>query len=232
MERLLYVDGNTLSAEFVEKPWIKNSYLRFRDGKLIVTSRSRRAGEKLVSKYMPWISRHYRETNDYTKLFERGSIFYRSMRYNVRHVASQSRPKADLDGDTLVIYSRDGAGAEKLIDRMIRHETERAAAEIAERKAKQIGVVFREIKARKYRKWGACNRDGTITVNYCISMLPYELQEYVVSHEVAHLRHMNHSKMFWATVGTLCPDYRMLRKRLRNYDSARRQVYMPVANLA
>ena len=98
----------------------------------------------------------------------------------------------------------------------------------AEEKAALIGVQFREIKVRKYRKWGACRSDGTITINYCLSMLPAELQEYVVSHEVAHLRHMDHSKAFWGVVAELCPGYMERRKQLKCYDNRRRQVYLPM----
>lgn len=232
MDRLLEVDGNQVIAEFVEKPWIRNSYLRFRDGRLIVTSRNRRAGERLVSRYMPWISRHYREISSYIRLFDSGSVFYRSRRYAARYVAAESRPRADVDGGTLVLYARDFDAAERLLDRMVREDTERSAREMGMQKASLLGVAFKDIKARRYRKWGACRSDGSITINYCTSMLPRELQDYIVSHEVAHLKHMDHSKRFWEAVGTLCPDYRALRKRLKDYDSTRRRIYTAATNLA
>ena len=48
--------------------------------------------------------------------------------------------------------------------------------------------------------------------------LPDELLDYVVVHELSHRRHMDHSSAFWAEVGTYCPDYRTLRKNLKQYS--------------
>jgi hypothetical protein len=81
------------------------------------------------------------------------------------------------------------------------------------------------VRVRRCRKWGVCKSDRTITFNYCVSMLPEEIRDYVVSHEVAHLKEMNHSRRFWEVVSSLCPDYRRLRRELKNYDSTRRSVY-------
>jgi predicted metal-dependent hydrolase len=63
--------------------------------------------------------------------------------------------------------------------------------------------------------WGSCSRKGNLNFNYKIVFLPPYLQDYVIVHELAHLRELNHSPRFWALVASAVPDWRMLRRELR-----------------
>jgi predicted metal-dependent hydrolase len=63
-------------------------------------------------------------------------------------------------------------------------------------------------------QWGVCVEGGLIRLNWRLVHLPADLADYVVAHEVAHLVEMNHSKRFWAVVGTLYPAWREARERL------------------
>jgi len=65
------------------------------------------------------------------------------------------------------------------------------------------------------RQWGLCRADGKVRLNWRLIHLPLHLVDYVVAHELAHLREMNHSARFWAVVGGLYPDYRNARSELR-----------------
>ncbi len=64
-------------------------------------------------------------------------------------------------------------------------------------------------------RWGSCSRASGIRLNWRLIHLPPRLIDYVVVHELAHLREMNHSPRFWAVVAAACPDYRELRGELR-----------------
>jgi len=65
-------------------------------------------------------------------------------------------------------------------------------------------------------QWGMCREDGRVRLNWRLIHLPLRLVDYVVVHELAHLREMNHSPRFWAEVGRLCPDYQEARRELRD----------------
>ena len=64
-------------------------------------------------------------------------------------------------------------------------------------------VQFRKTKS----KWGHCTSKGDIQLNWLLIMAPPEVMDYVIIHEICHLTHMNHSKIYWALVETYCPDY-------------------------
>jgi predicted metal-dependent hydrolase len=64
-------------------------------------------------------------------------------------------------------------------------------------------------------QWGVCREDGRVRLNWRLIHLPLRLIDYVVAHELSHLREMNHSARFWAVVGGLYPDYAAARAELR-----------------
>ena len=63
-------------------------------------------------------------------------------------------------------------------------------------------------------RWGSCNSRREVRLAWRLVKAPPALVDYVVCHELAHLRHMNHSRAFWAEVERQCPDYRDLRRQL------------------
>ena len=65
-------------------------------------------------------------------------------------------------------------------------------------------VVVKDTSSR----WGSCTADGTVMFSWRLVMAPPEVQDYVVAHEVAHLRHMDHSRQFWALTAQLTPHRR------------------------
>jgi hypothetical protein len=67
-------------------------------------------------------------------------------------------------------------------------------------------------------RWGSCNSRREVRLSWRLVKAPPALVDYVVCHELAHLRHMNHSRDFWAEVGRLCPDYKRLRDELEAND--------------
>ncbi len=71
------------------------------------------------------------------------------------------------------------------------------------------------IRAQKTR-WGSCSKAGNLNFNCLLMLVPPEIRDYVVIHELCHRKHMNHAPAFWTAVEALCPDYRQRRAWLKD----------------
>lgn len=82
--------------------------------------------------------------------------------------------------------------------------------------AKKMSVTYGRITIREQKtRWGSCSSKGNLNFNWKLILLAPELLDYVVVHELAHRREMNHSKNFWKIVEAELPDYRERRRRLK-----------------
>lgn len=74
-------------------------------------------------------------------------------------------------------------------------------------------------KVRKYKaRWGSCNSHGELSFNYLLKMLPKWVIDYVIIHELCHLKHMNHSTDFWQLVAKYCPEYKTAKNWLSEHQ--------------
>jgi predicted metal-dependent hydrolase len=79
-----------------------------------------------------------------------------------------------------------------------------------------LGVQWKKLGlSRAGTRWGSASRNGAIRLNWRLLHFDMALIDYVVVHELSHLREMNHSPRFWTIVGSLLPDYAQLRQRLK-----------------
>ena len=80
-----------------------------------------------------------------------------------------------------------------------------------------MGVTYGRISIREQKtRWGSCSNKGNLNFNWRLILAPEEVLDYVVVHELAHRREMNHSKAFYAVVESMLPDYRRAQKWLRD----------------
>lgn len=68
---------------------------------------------------------------------------------------------------------------------------------------------------RQTSRWGSCSRKGNISLNYKLMKYPENIIDYVIIHELCHLKELNHSAKFWKLVEHYVPDYREMRKKLK-----------------
>jgi predicted metal-dependent hydrolase len=79
-----------------------------------------------------------------------------------------------------------------------------------------MGVVPRRVFLKNQRSlWGSCSARGNLNFNRALAGAPPEIVDYVVIHELAHLKEMNHSRRFWAVVEAWCPEQKERRRWLR-----------------
>lgn len=84
-----------------------------------------------------------------------------------------------------------------------------------------IGVDYGRISIRHQKtRWGSCSGKGNLNFNCLLMLMPPEIIDYVVVHELCHRKEMNHSKEFWTLVETVLPDYKARKKWLKDHGNA------------
>lgn len=94
--------------------------------------------------------------------------------------------------------------------------------------AEKMGLSFNRVSIKVMRsRWGSCSSKKNLNFNALIMLMPKEIIDYVIVHELCHLKEMNHSERFWKLVGEQIPDYREKRKWLRTNGD----IYMKMGNM-
>jgi hypothetical protein len=102
-----------------------------------------------------------------------------------------------------------GLGRVRLGVREARRLARARLTEVAEREAARLRVTYARIAVRDQRtRWGSCSSRGTLSFSWRLVLAPPEVLEYVVVHELCHLREPNHSPRFWALLESVRPGFR------------------------
>jgi predicted metal-dependent hydrolase len=118
-----------------------------------------------------------------------------------------------------VLQIKGEAGSAQAIRRELRawlvRESERHLGALLQALSIDGRFRYRRLAVRRQRtRWGSCSTRGTVSLNCCLMFQRPEVVRYLVIHELAHTRHMNHSPRFWDCVATLCPGYQALDREL------------------
>ncbi len=134
--------------------------------------------------------------------------------YELRLVPPQ-RPALKFDGGfTLSTSARERGEAD--FTKWYKTQANTVFTERVQFYAAQHGFEPKQVKVNSAKtRWGSCTSSGTINFTWRLVMAPLEVIDYVVLHELAHLKVKNHSPRFWKLVESLCPDFKRQRKWLK-----------------
>ena len=182
--------------------------------------------EEFVKKNHKWIQERLAEERAYDKqklhIADGGTIFFRARELSI--IFKEGRKERILiNGDKLIIQNHK-LNSDKARAQIEKYLTQKATEYIiprAEALAKYLGVdkKITEIKLRKTKsKWGHCTSNGVIQYNWLIMLAPYSIIDYMITHEVCHLLHMDHSRRYWDLVESICPQYLQYIKWLKKHE--------------
>lgn len=147
------------------------------------------------------------------------AVLWRGELTEIRAAADGERPKVCLAADVFTVPSLTGdlrAPLEAQFARRAKIELPARTWELAAEK----GAGVKQVTVRNQRsRWGSCSAGGTISLNWRLVQAPERVRDYIICHELAHLREMNHSERFWVEVEALFPEWREAERWLKQNGS-------------
>ncbi len=106
----------------------------------------------------------------------------------------------------------------KNLDFFYKKEIQKILPTKLEEYSRKMSLFPTSVSYRKNKRtWGSCNYKNGLNFNILLMKFPIEVMEYVIVHELAHIKHKNHSKDFWNLVAVYCPNYKEIEKRFKNF---------------
>lgn len=180
---------------------------------------------RMLVKHAAWIEKHMaaarqRMAQRPRHLFAEGEVFYYLGQGYPLRLREQAAAPLFFSGNAFVLRAAAKPEAKALFEAWY---IEQAAAFLPERVAlwaARAGLQGRyaAVKVSRARKrWGSCSSKGNLNFSWRLMMAPVEVIDYVIVHELAHLRHHNHSAAFWQEVARQMPGYRTHHRWLREH---------------
>jgi predicted metal-dependent hydrolase len=195
------------------------------DGRLIVRapdSATQAQIRAVVNQKAGWIAKarqrlasHYGDLKP--KTFTPGETFWYLGEQYPLQLTKRQHPLLELDGAFQLARQAQHRAKEVFIA-WYREETRQITLSLIEPYTKRYGFKVNGVRITSARtRWGSCSGKGNLNFTYRLCMAPLPVVEYVVIHELAHLKVPNHSKTFWAEVARLYPDHQKPRAWLKQH---------------
>ena len=186
-----------------------------RDGVAVATIPTRgavREAERFVEEHREWLERarerHRRRPRAASVWTIGTALLWRGEFTEIRPAALGARPSVCLAADVFRVPRVDGDLRPVLEARFIRLAKVELPARAWELAAQTRMNVTRVSVRDQRSRWGSCTAAGVISLNWRLILTPASVRDYIILHELMHLKEMNHSARFWACVGEVCPSWR------------------------
>ncbi len=179
-----------------------------------------------VESNRPWIERRLSEeskrNSEVLKIENGRQIFYRARELTIEFKEGR-KERIIVSGGRFIIqgHKLNSGKAKKQVEEFLKQKAQEYLIPRAMGLAKHLGVdrKIRKINLRKTKtKWGHCTSKGVLQYNYLIMLAPYSIIDYMITHEICHLVHMDHSARFWNLVDSLCPNSQHYVKWLKEHE--------------
>jgi predicted metal-dependent hydrolase len=209
---------------------MKNTYIEVTsEGVLVKTNKSTSMREinGFVTEKSAWISKHLeslkaikreREIVTGSRIYYLGKSYYVEIKEN----NTLRYPKLEFTHSKFVIEAKKEVSQEELAwvtDMFYKQKAIEKITPLTEKWSKEMGLIPSHVGYRKAKtRWGSCSGRDRISFNFYLMKLPTSLIEYVIVHELSHIRHKNHSADFWGLVKRYIDDYKIREERIKEFE--------------
>ena len=222
---------NKTIAYTVNRAKIKNFYITIQNGEVVIKAPRFATSSQIqnvVEAKRQWIMQKLQEYQqsptkvkeyaDGEKFQILGEAYYLNIYYKDINIAMLNVENGKIAIILPLRYAEEDNTEQikKMIDKMYYMIAEKEVENSMEKMRKLVGLAPEEYRIKKTKSiWGSCSSNKKITINQNLMMYSRKAIDYVVLHEICHLKYMNHSKKFWAMVEKYMPDYKDAEKELK-----------------
>jgi len=217
------------TATVIRSPRRKTMALQIKNGEVIVrlpSFASIKTAEKFVNAKSAWVQQKLavQPPAPVEKSYTDGELYYfLGEQYPLKLIESNQAASISFTDNQIQLHGRSNRLSpkgikQKLTDWYKQQATSHLQKRTAEL-AQQTGLIPKSVEVKTYKaRWGSCRITGEIQLNWKLIMAPAEVIDYVIIHELCHLKHHNHSVQFWALVQYYEPEYKKLRLILKSIN--------------
>lgn len=177
---------------------------------------------EFVKSKQEWLrktARYYQKLRDRCGGFDRNSLLYRGVRYRALVVSDGHFAAIVSDSlKTITFHVPDRRRVGTYQREWFKQQTSNIIRERLPALAEKMGLEYNRVSVKRQKsRWGSCSRKGNLNFNLMLAAAPSDVIDYVMIHELAHLRVLDHSTKFWALVQAMDPGYLVHREWLNSY---------------
>lgn len=155
------------------------------------------------------------EHKEYVRNFVSGESLRLLGKPYILWVSSDNTKAVHLKGNRIYVAHSQPDEVKSALEKWYKTEAKKVFAERVPLWAKRLGVTPGEVMVRSQKsRWGSCDSSGNLRLNWRLVMAPLSLIDYIIAHELTHLRTPNHSPQFWQILRSVMPDYLERKQRL------------------
>lgn len=192
------------------------------EGRVVISARvgvSTAMLMQALTKHQAWIEGKLAARQEAWARLPQGSVFFKGQTYRLALVPEAAAPVA-LSGQEIQVRGATAAAAWPSLLAWYYREADRMMRARVDHYARAMGLEAVPVELREWkRRWGECHPRKALRFNWRLILLPPEVLDYVVVHELAHHREAGHSPSFWGVVAQTLPDYRQRRQWLNRYGT-------------
>jgi predicted metal-dependent hydrolase len=200
------------------------TYFRFMpDMRLeVVLPRGVRDPASTVRRRSAWILKKYEEMQQSRKILDERRVMFDGRHLEIIHgpVTDREEIIPDLERGVVVMRVSDRSRTRELVRRWFLKETSRYVMKKLSELSALLPRNYKMADVREMKNWGYCTRTGRLSFSWQLIALPEPLREYIVMHELTHLKVFDHSASFKRELAKVCPDYRRREKELDTISPA------------
>jgi len=216
------------SYTLIRKPHLKHLYLRIKGTELIVSA-NQRISEASIHSFLEgkrtWIEKHLAIAQSKPLLTDKDATLYflgEALPVSLQQDPDMTETIMKIEGGKSLFLYQDHpieAQLKQARDRYYKNACHDVITPLVNLWAETMHLMPQKITYRSNKsRWGSCSSQNNLSLNTRLMMLPKTMIIYVVIHELAHIRYKNHSRDFWTLVESYCPNYKLLKEKIRLYE--------------